>query len=319
MRAKGDAGAIVPSLRNRRSTLRRLFNARYLFLMLLIPVIYVFIFNYVPIYGVSIAFKRYSPRMGIQGSQWVGLENFQRFFSSPAFWKVLRNTLNLSVYSLIASFPFPILLAIAINHCLLPRFKKAVQMVTFAPYFLSSVLLVGLITQMFSLRGGIVNHGLDALGMQRVNFMGEVNLFNDIYVWSGVWQTTGYSAILYISALAGVDPTYHEAARIDGASLWQRVWHIDLPTIRPTIIIMLILSMGSILGVGFEKAYLMQNPMNLEASEVISTYLYKVSIANTRPDYSFGTAIGLFQNVVGIILTLSVNKVADKLTGEGMF
>lgn len=192
-------------------------------------------------------------------------------------------------------------------------------MITFAPYFLSAVLLVGLLNQVLSVRSGIFNVALEAMGLERIDFMGVPSWFNDIYVWTGIWQTTGYSAIIYISALAGVDPSYHEAARMDGASMWQRVWHIDLATIRPTVVIMLILSMGAILNIDFERAFLMQNSLNLSHSEILSTYVYKVSVKTSRPDYSFGTAIGLFQNLIGVILTLIVNKIADWVTGEGMF
>ena len=302
-----------------KSVFKKIANAKYLYLMLIVPVVYVIIFNYLPIGGIAMAFQRYTPRNGMFGSEWVGLYNFTRFFESPVFWDVIRNTLSVSLYALIAGFPFPILLAVMVNHCMLPRFQKGVQTITFAPYFLSAVLLVGLVTQLLSLKSGIVNSGLEQLGFERIDFMGVSKWFNDIFVWTGIWQTTGYSAIIYISALAGVDPSYHEAAKIDGANLWQRVWHIDLATIRPTIVIMLILSMGSILNVDFERAFLMQNPLNLANSEIISTYVYKVSVATARPDYSFGTAIGLFQNIITVILTLTVNKVADRLTGEGMF
>jgi ABC-type polysaccharide transport system permease subunit len=197
--------------------------------------------------------------------------------------------------------------------------KKAVQSITFAPYFISSVILVGLITQILGMRTGGLNILLHSLGMEEVNFMGSVTAFPHIYVWSGIWQGSGYGAIIYISSLAAVDPNLHEAALIDGASLWQRIWHIDLTTIRPIIIIMLILSMGSILGSNFEKIYLLQSPQIQSVSEVIATYVYKVSLTSNRPDFSFGTAIGLFQNIVGIILTLIVNKVAQMLTGDSMF
>lgn len=298
---------------------RRVANAKYLYLLLAIPVVYVFIFNYIPIYGVIMAFKRFSPSAGILGSEWVGLYNFERFFTSPDCLKIIWNTICLSVYSLLASFPFPIILALGINHCLSGKLKKSVQMITFAPYFLSTVILVGLLTQLLGMRTGIVNHMLTLMGMEQINFMGEQSYFRDIYVWSGIWQTTGYSSIIYVSALSGVNPAYHEAAVIDGATIWQRIWHIDLPTIRPTIVIMLILSMGKILNVGFEKVFLMQNPMNLDVSEIISTYVYRVSIQSARPDYSFGTAIGLFQNVVAVILTVLVNKIANKVSGEGLF
>jgi len=299
--------------------LRKRWNVRGLYILALLPVVYVIIFNYVPIYGVLMAFKRFQPRLGVWNSPWVGLYNFQRLFDSPSFLLILRNTLVLSLYGLVAGFPFPILMAICINHFMLKRFSKAVQTITFAPHFFSAVILVGFIGQILSMRLGIVNIIIRNLGFPSVNFMGTASLFPHIFVWSGIWQNTGYSAIIYISALVSVDPYLHEAAVIDGATLWQRVWYIDLATIRPIIIIMLILSMGSILGTNFEKAYLLQNPLNTERSEVISTYVYKVGLASTRPDYSFGTAIGLFQNVVGVILTLTVNKIANVLTGEGMF
>ena len=314
-----DSSLRPKSRRQQSRVWKKIANARYLYFMLLLPVAYVILFNYIPIGGVVMAFQRYSPMDCILGSEWVGLYNFMRFFNTPSFWNILRNTLSISLYSLFVGFPFPIILAVMINHCLLPRFKKTVQTITFAPYFLSAVLLVGLLMQVLSLRSGIVNILLENLGFARMDFMGNPKLFNDIYVWTGIWQQTGYSAIIYISALAGVDTSYHEAARIDGATMWQRIWHIDLATIRPTVVIMIILSMGSILNVEFERAFLMQNPINLSASEIISTYVYKVSVATSRPDYSFGTAIGLFQNVISIILTLIVNKIVDKVTGEGMF
>jgi multiple sugar transport system permease protein/putative aldouronate transport system permease protein len=307
----------------RRITLRRrILNARYLYLLLVIPFVYVVVFNYVPIYGILMAFKRFVPRQGILGSPWAGLYNFKRFFYSPNFVLVMRNTLVLSLYGLIAGFPFPLLLAICVNHSLLRKFTKLTQSVTFAPYFISAVLLVTLLTQFLGMRSGVINMILSSFGLPEVNFMGSAVLFPHIYVWSGIWQGTGYSAIIYISALASVDPTMHEAGIIDGATVWQRIWHIDLPTIRPIIVIMLILSMGGILAGNFEKTYLMQNSLTLASSEIISTYVYKVGLGvtgATRPDYSFGTAIGLFQNVIGVMLTLLVNWIANRLTDEGMF
>jgi multiple sugar transport system permease protein/putative aldouronate transport system permease protein len=312
--------SVVPAQNlSRLSPWRRRWNVRGLYLLAAIPIAYVIIFNYIPMYGVLMAFKRFQPRLGVWGSPWVGIYNFQRLFDSPNFFGILRNTLVLSFYGLVAGFPFPILMAICINHFMLKRFTKSVQTITFAPHFLSAVILVGFIGQILSLRSGAVNLLLNALGFGQINFMGIAKLFPHIYVWSGIWQNTGYSAIIYISALVAVDPSLHEAAVIDGATLWQRVWYIDLATIRPIITIMLILSMGGILATNFEKAYLLQNPLNTETSEVISTYVYKVGLASTRPDYSFGTAIGLFQNVVGVILTFTVNKIANVLTGEGMF
>jgi ABC-type polysaccharide transport system permease subunit len=268
-------------------------------------------------YGILIAFKDFSPRRGILGSDWAALYHFTRLFSAPNFPVVMRNTLTLSIYGLVAGFPLPIILAVFVNHCFLRRFTKSVQTITFAPHFFSAVVLVGLISQILGLRSGGVNSLLETFGAAPVNFLGSPGLYPHIYIWSGIWQGTGYGAILYISTLAAVDPTYHEAAIIDGANLWQRIWHIDLVTIRPIIIIMLILSMGGILGGSFEKAYLLQNSLNLSASEILATYVYKVGIG--QADFAFGTAVGLFQNAVGIVLTLTVNKIVNIISGEGMF
>lgn len=297
----------------------RVKKAKYLYLLLLIPIIYVFIFNYTPMYGVIMAFKKFTPSQGIMGSAWVGLYNFQRFFSSPECLNIIWNTVRLSLYGLIAGFPFPIILAVALNYCKFSPLKKSVQSITFMPYFLSAVLMVGLMTQVLGTRSGIVNYVITLLGLEPINFMGNAAVFDHVYVWSGIWQGTGYSAIIYISALSGVDPSYHEAAMIDGASIWQRIWHIDLTTIRPTVVILLILNIGSILNIGFEKIYLMQNPLNTSVSSIISTYVYGVSLKAAQPDYSFGTAIGLFQNGVAVILTLIVNCVANRITGDGLF
>lgn len=298
---------------------RKLWHFRDLYLLLLVPVVYVIIFNYVPMYGILMAFKRFSPRLGVLKSPWVGLYNFQRLFNSPSFGGIIRNTLVLSLYSLIASFPFPIIFALCVNHSLYTKFKKITQTVTFAPHFLSAVLMVGLIVQLLGSRTGAINIFLKYIGLNEINFMGSPALFPHIYVWSAIWQGTGWGAIIYISSLATVDPTYHEAAIIDGANLWQRIWHIDLTAIRPIIVIMLILSMGGILSGNFEKTYLLQNTLNLSTSEIINTYVYKVGIKADQPDYSFATAIGLFQNVIGVILTLMVNAIANKVSGEGMF
>ena len=280
--------------------LSQILKAKYLYLLLLIPVIYVFIFNYVPMYGVIMAFKKFTPSQGVLGSDWVGLYNFQRFFSSPQCLSIL-------------------ILAVALNYCKVTPLKKTVQSLTFMPYFLSAVLMVGLMTQVLSVRGGIVNYFVGLLGFEPIDFMGNAALFDHVYVWSGIWQGTGYSAIIYISALSSVDPTYHEAAMIDGANIWKRIWHIDLTAIRSTIIILLILNVGSIMNIGFEKIYLMQNPLNMSVSSVISTYVYNISLKAAQPDYSFGTAVGLFQNGVAVILTVAVNWIANKISGEGLF
>jgi multiple sugar transport system permease protein/putative aldouronate transport system permease protein len=270
-------------------------------------------------YGVTLAFKNYQLLKGILGSPWVGLYHFRRFLTSPNFFSILRNTLVLSVYGLIAGFPFPIILAVFINHCLLRRAKKAVQLITYAPSFLSMVIIAGIIVQLLAMRTGGVNILISTLGFKQINFQASAAAFPHVYVWSGIWQGTGSAAILYIATLAAVDPNLHEAATIDGANMWQRVWHVDISSIKPIIVISLILSVGGILGSNFEKIYLLQVPQNMETSEVIATYVYRVGMLSSRPDYSFGTAIGLFQNLVGIILTLSVNRICRILTGESMY
>ena len=302
--------------------IRKVMNGRGLLFLIIIPFVYVFIFNYIPMYGIMMAFKDFSPRRGIFGSEWVGLYNFMRFFNSPNFFVILRNTLLVGLYGLVTGFPFPIILAIFINHCFLSRFKKTVQTITFAPYFLSSVILVGLMSQLLGMHSGGVNILLQSIGLKPVNFLGSAAIYPHLNVWSGVWQHTGHGAIIYISALAAVDPTQHEAAMIDGANLWQRVFHIDMAAIRPIVVIMLILAIGNIMTrLSFEKAYLLQNPLNISTAEIISTYVYKVGlgVGSNRADYSFATAIGLFQNVVAVILTLSANKIANIISDEGMF
>jgi len=300
-------------------TRKRIARSWGLYLLLLLPFVYVFISNYIPMYGVIIAFKRFSIRQGILGSPWVGFYHFQRFLGSPSFWQILYNTIALSLYSLMAGFPIPILLAIGLNYVTSNKFRKTAQMITYAPYFLSTVILVGLLSQLFNARYGLVNRIIELFGGGAVNFMGQAATFRGMFVWSGVWQGAGYGSIIYIAALAGVDPELHEAASIDGASIWKRIWHIDIPSILPTISIMLILRMGSIIGVEFEKVFLMQNPMNTVVSETIQTYEYRVGISAQRPDFSFGAAIGLFQNVIGFIMVLTTNFITNRLSGNGLW
>lgn len=290
-----------------------------LYLLLLIPIVYVFIFNYVPMYGVTIAFKRYNIKAGIMGSPWVGLYQFERFLGNVKFTQIMWNTLSISLYSLIAGFPVPIILAIGLSHLRSDKYRKFIQMVSYAPHFLSVVIMVSLLSQLLNLRSGIVNKFIMMLGGEAVNFMGNSAYFRHVYVWSGVWQEAGYGAIIYISALSAVDPQLHEAASIDGASMWKRIWHIDLPGILPTVTIMLILRMGSLLGVGFEKIYLMQNSTNLAVSEVIETYVYRVGLTASRPDFSFATAVGLFQNVISFVLVMLANFVSRRVSDNGLW
>ena len=295
------------------------FNKKWqLYAMLALPLLSLLIFNYAPMYGVIIAFKDYQIGLGINGSPWAdhyGFGNFIRFFNNFNFLDTLRNTLILSLYSMVVSMPAPLILAISLNYVKNVRFRKAVQMISYAPYFISTVVFVAIINMIFNTRTGVLGILFDNLF--GVNVLGTAGSFPTLYVLSGVWQGVGFSAIIYIAALAGVDPQLHEAAIIDGASIMQRIRHIDLPSILPTIVILLILNMGSILNIGYEKVYAMQNQNNISMSEVISTYAYKVGLVGSFPDFSYSTAIGLFQSVVGLILILITNWIADKLTGNG--
>ena len=292
-------------------SLRQDFRKRWqLYLMLLLPVLYILIFCYVPMGGIIISFKDYSFRKGILGSPWVGLKYFKQFFGSPDIGMLLKNTLIISFYQLIVTFPAPIILALALHIIGNDRFKKFMQTVTYAPYFISTVVLVGIVLQCLHLNIGIVNIILEFLGMNRVDFMGRVSYFRHIYVWSGVWQTTGFSAIIYIAALGNVDQSLVEASLIDGANRLQRIRIVELPALKPIITIQLIMAIGSIMGVGFDKIYLMQNTLNLPVSEIISTYVFKRGMKDLQ--YSFATAVGLFNSVVNFILLFTANKLSQK-------
>jgi putative aldouronate transport system permease protein len=262
------------------------------------------------------AFKEYKVSLGIWGSPWVGFKYFEMFFTSPNFSQLLKNTITLSLYSFLASFAFPILLALMLNEIRLMAFKKFVQTVTYIPYFLSTVVIIGMVMQVFSY-SGIMNSLMHSFGLEKVDFLAKPMMFQHLYVWSGIWQTTGYGAIIYIAALAGVDTSLYEAALLDGASRLKKIIHIDIPSILPVIVILFILHAGGILSVGFEKAYLLQNPVNTSISEVISTYVYKVGLQNAQ--YSFGTAVGLFNSVVSLTMIIIVNWIARRVNETSLW
>ncbi len=291
-----------------------------LYLLLLLPLAYLIIFAYFPMGGLVIAFKKYNIAQGIFGSPWVGLDNFIKFFSSYKFANIIQNTLVISLYSLLVSFPIPIVFALLLNAILNEKYKKVIQTVTYIPYFISTVVMVGLIMQILNNRSGIYGSFYTLLtGRVAANILTNGKLFKHIYVWSGVWQTTGYSAIIYIAALSGVDMTLHEAATIDGASRLQRLLYVDIPAILPTASIMLILAVGNIMNLGFEKVLLMQNNLNLNYSEIISTYVYKVGLASGLNDFSLSTAISMFNSVVNFLLLSLANWGSKKLNGSGIF
>lgn len=289
----------------------------YILYLLIAPaVILTIIFKYIPIYGATIAFKDFSPIRGIAGSEWVGFKHFTSFLASPNFIEILMNTIKLSSFELLIGFPIPIILALMLNQLRKSSVKKNIQLALYAPHFISVVVVSGMVF-LFLSPVGPINALLSTFLEKPISFMSDPDYFRSIYIWSGVWQGAGWASIVYVAALANVDPQLHEAATLDGASLLQRIWHIDLPTLKPVMAVLFILAAGGIMGIGFEKAYLLQTPMNSPSSEIIATYVYKKGLL--AGDYSFATAVGLFNAVVNVILLGVVNQVVKKLNeGEGL-
>ena len=268
-------------------------------------------------YGIQIAFKDYSSKLGMWGSPWNNFAHFKRFFSSYNFWTLLGNTLKLSLYSLAVSFPIPIAFALLLNYLPGKFFKKVVQMVSYAPNFISMVVLCGMVTIFFYPETGIINQIIVKLGGESIPFLSSTKYYRSLFVWSGVWQTMGFSSIIYISALSSVDREMHEAAIIDGATKLQRIWYIDLPSIMPTAMLLLIFAMGGIMGVDQQKSLLLQNSINMPVSDVLSTYIYRVGLLDS--DYGYSTAAGLFNSVCNVILLLSVNWIVRRKTKTGLW
>ena len=300
------------SLQMRCRNKMKIFKSNWTLYLLVLPAfVYLFLFNYMPMYGVQIAFRNFRPVHGIVGSQWVGLKHFLKFFNYPGFWMLINNTLSISLWS-IATFPLAVILALMINEVQNSRFKRTVQMVTYMPHFISTVVVCALIRLMFARATGVVNTVITSLGGDRIDFIQTPSYFIPLFVGSGVWQNIGWNAIIFLSALSAVSPEHVEAARIDGANRMQIIWHVYIPTILPTVIIMLIMRCGSVLSVGYEKIFLMQNPLNLDISQVISTYVYDLGIV--KGQYSYSSAIGLFNNVINVIMLLIVNTIAKKVS-----
>lgn len=301
---------------NKKSLKTRIWECRHYYLLLLPALIYVIIFNYVPMYGLQIAFKNFKVSLGMSGSPWIGFKNFIDFFNSYNFKDLLVNTFTISFYSILVGFPIPIIMALILNE-LGGKFKKSVQTILYAPHFISTVVIVGIMNILFSPTTGVVNTLISSLGGESIYFMADPKYFRHMFVWSGVWQNMGWGAVVYLAALSSVDPGLHEAASIDGATRLQKIIHINIPTIKPTIIIMLIMKLGQIATVAYEKVYLLQNDLNVDVSEVISTYVYKRGIVNM--DYSFSTAVGLFNNVINIIMLLLANHISKKYSETSLF
>lgn len=288
-----------------------------LYLFVLPALIYLICYCYYPMYGVQIAFKDYRVGAGIEGSEWVGLKHFTKFWTNPMCRALIKNTLTLSLYSLVAGFPIPIVFALTLNELRAGPFKRAVQTISYAPHFISVVVMVSMLTMFLSKDAGLINKMLGVFGAGPYDFMSNARWFPSIYVFSGIWQGLGWSSVIYLSALAGVDPELHEAAMIDGANRLQRIWHINLSGILPTITIMLILQVGNLMTVGFEKAFLMQNPLNTETSEIISTFVYKMGLLYNQ--FSYSTAIGLFNSAINLVLLFSVNALVKKMGSASLW
>ncbi len=314
----GKLGGKQEMRRMRRKLVRQNWE---LYLFLLIPVLFILIFHYWPMFGVQIAFRKYRIVDGIWGSEWVGFAQFQKFFKSPQFKTVVPNTIWLSLYGLLAGFPLPIVLALALNVLRSKRYKMTVQMITYMPHFISTVVLVGMMIALLNPRIGLYGIIYQAFsgGKAPRDLMGQAAAFRHLYVWSGVWQNMGWSSIIYLAALSAVDTELHEAAQIDGASRFQRVLHVDFPAILPTAIILLIMNTGNIMSIGFEKAYLMQNNLNKSTSEIISTYVYYIGMTSGTGDFSYATAINLFNSVINLILLVLVNTISRKVTNTSLW
>ncbi|MDF2673986.1 MAG: transporter permease subunit [Clostridiales bacterium] len=301
----------------RKSISKEFFKHYQLYIMLLLPISWYIIFQYLPMYGIQIAFKNFNPIKGIIGSPWVGLKNFNRFFSSFYFWNLIWNTISLNIYSLIVGFPIPIVLAIIVNEIKGKHFKKVLQNITYIPHFLSVVVVVGMLYIFLSPQTGLINILLKNLGFQSVAFMEKAEWFKTIYVFSDVWQEAGWTSIIYIAALAGVDASIYEAAIVDGASRFQRIIYVSIPSILPTIIILLILRIGQLMNVGFEKVLLMQNSLNMSSSDVISTFIYRYGVQ--QGEYSYTAAVGLFNSLINFTVLILANTVAKRKSESSLW
>ncbi len=292
---------------------KRLADNWQLYAMLAVPVILTIIYKYIPMYGIQIAFRDYKASKGFSGSEWVGFEWFLRFFSAPTFWRMIKNTVLLSLYSLLWGFPIPVILALMMNQLRFHRFKRFTQTVLYAPHFISTMVICGMIRIFLSPSGGLIN----LIAGTSIDFLTESSAFRTIYIASGIWQDAGWGIIVYMATLANVDTSLYEAAKVDGASLFRRIIHIDIPELAPIMVLNLIMSAGGLMNVGFEKVWLLQTDLNKAASDVIAVYVYQQGIEHAK--YSYSTAVGLFNTVINIILLLIVNKLAGKISEDTSF
>jgi putative aldouronate transport system permease protein len=317
MTTQSTAQRRAPVRRRRVSRLRQAARSWQLYVLLAPAIVYVVLFKYWPMYGAQIAFRDYNPTLGFAGSPWVGLDHFQRFVESFQFERLMVNTLGLNALGLVLAFPVPIILALIVNQLQSERFKKFTQTVLYSPSFISVVVVVGMIHLLFSPRAGIVNNAIEAFGGTPVFFMGSPDWFRPLYIGSDIWQNAGFSMIVYLAALTAIDPSLHEAARVDGANKWQRIRHIDVPGILPVITILFILAIGNLFNLGFEKVLLMQTDLNLPTSEVIQTYVYKAGLQQAQ--FSYSAAIGLFNSFINLALLLTFNWVARRANQSSLW
>lgn len=305
--------------KKKKPILKKIIKSWQLYILLLLPVIYIIVFAYAPMIGAQIAFRDFMPREGISGSAFVGFKYFKQFINSVRFIPLILNTIVLSMYNLCVGLPFAVIFALSLNYIRNAKFKKTIQMVSYAPNFISTVVMCGIIIQFLNPRIGVVNNIAAFIGFNRVNFMAESSLFSSIYVWTNLWQTIGFNSIIFVAVLSSVSPELHEAAVIDGANIIKRMINIDLPSLMPIAVTLLILNVGQILNVGFEKVLLLQTPLNLQTSEIIATYVYKVGLTSNLPNYSYATAVGLFQSFVGLIVLVLVNYLSKKFSDTSLW
>jgi putative aldouronate transport system permease protein len=297
--------------------LRRLQRDKWLYLLLLPGVLYFLVFKYVPMWGVILAFKNYQPFLGFMKSEWVGVEHFRNFFQNPDFVKLLRNTLLLSLYNLIFFFPAPIILALLLNEIRIALYKKAIQTLIYIPHFISMVIVASISYVFLTTEGGVVNGLLQQYTGHKINFLADPQWFRPMIIIQSIWKECGFGTIIFLAALAGVDAEQYEAAIVDGANRWRQLWHITLPSIKSTIIILLILRMGDVLENGFEQIYLMTNALNREVADVFDTYVYLMGI--TQGAFSYSTAVGLFKSLVGVVLVFTSNYLARRFGQSGIY
>ena len=303
------------SLRTER--MKRIYRNRLLYLMILPGLLFFVVFKYVPMYGLIIAFQNYKPIKGMLGSDWVGLEHFSRLFNDPVFWTIFKNTLVLFSLNLLFFFPVPIMLAVMLNEIRSNRFKRTIQTIVYIPHFMSWVIIVSIGFVMLTLDGGVVNNVLQSLGFGKINFLMDSSWFRPMYILQVIWREAGWGTIIYLAAMAAIDPQLYEASRMDGAGRFRQIWHITLPSIRSVIIVLLILKIGDVLELGFEHVYLLLNSMNRNVAEIFDTYVYTAALQQGQ--FSYATAVGLFKSFVGLILVMTANKIAQKAGEEGVY